>query len=247
MTKMLFQQRVELIKMAARGSAGNLVVLGLATGLGYLYATENLHGIVFNLAKSIALFLIVYFITIAFVAFFIKSAVFGQAIFVVSKGLSPFPFLLMGSLIAISDESGATILVWILSLLVAGVSSYFYYQSCLKILAEARGRNIEKGFFNIEKGYADFVAIPMRKSPEYEKTKEERILFWVRLLTPFAPAIGIGLNRAFGYEVRFFIAISISLLMIITILGDILWEVAFLIEIRRIEKSENKKLTLREV
>lgn len=246
MTKLLFLQRMELIKIAARGTGATLLVLVLATGLAYLYVTESLHTIVLDSAKAIALSAIAYFFIIVFVSFFIRSAVIGQVIFVTSKSLWPLPFIFMGSLIAISDESGITVLVWIFSLLVAGVSSYFYYKSCLGILAQARSRNIKKGFFNISNGYVDFVVIPMRKSPEYEKTKEERILFWTRLLTPFLPAMGIGLNRAFGYEVKFFIAIFLNLFMVVAVLGDVIWEAAFLKEILLIEKSENKKFIMRE-
>lgn len=246
MTKLLFQQRIELIKLATKGLVLALIWAGISTGLAYLYATEDSQTFVFNLGKAIALFSIVCFLIIVFVSFFARSAVVGQSIFVASKALWPLPPLFVGSLIAIGDESGIAALVWIFSLLVVGVSSYFYYKSCLGILAQARSRNIKKGFFNLGDGYVDFVAIPMRKSPEYEKTKEERILFWTRLLTPFLPAMGIGLNRAFGYEVKFFIAIFISLLMVVAILGDVIWDAAFLKEIRLIEKSENKTFIMRE-
>lgn len=246
MTKLLFQQRIELIKIAARGGGVSVVVLILATGLAYLYVTENSQTFVFNSAKAIALSSIAYFFIIVFLAFFVRSAVVGQTIFMVSKALWPLPFIFMGSLIAISDESGIAALVWVFSLLVASISSYFYYKSCLGILAQARSRNIKKGFFNISNGYVDFVAIPMRKSPEYEKTKEERILFWTRLLTPFLPAMGIGLNRAYGYEAKFFIALFLNLFMVVTVLGDVIWEAAFLKEILLIEKSENKRFIMRE-
>jgi hypothetical protein len=246
MTKLLFQQRMVLVKMTTKGMVLALIWTGISTGLAYLYATENSQTFIFNLAKAIALSSIAYFFTIVFVSFFVRSAVFGQVIFVMNKALWPLSPLIMGSLIAISDESGIAILVWVISLLIMGVSSYFYYKSCLGILAQARNRNIEKGFFNMSNGYVDFVAIPMRKSPEYEKTKEERILFWTRLLTPFLPAMGIGLNRAFGYEVKFFIAIFISLVMVVAILGDVIWEAAFLKEILLIEKSENKRFIMRE-
>lgn len=246
MTKLLFQQRIELIKLATKGLVLALIWTGISTGLAYLYATEDSQLFVFNSGKAIALFSIVCFLIIVFVSFFVRSAVVGQSIFVASKALWPLPPLFMGSLIAISDESGFAVLVWIFSLLVAGVSSYFYYNSCLGILAQARSRNIKKGFFNLSDGYVDFVAIPMRKSSEYEKTKEERILFWTRLLTPFLPAMGIGLNRAFGYEVKFFIAIFISLLMVVAIIGDVIWDAAFLKEIRLIEQSENKTFIIRE-
>lgn len=246
MTKLLFLQRMELIKIAARGLIVAVIWTGISAGLAYLYATENFQTFVFNSAKAITLLSIVYFFIIVFLAFFVRSAVTGQTIFVVSKALWPLPSLFMGSLIAISDESGIAALMWVFSLVVAGVSSYFYYKSCLEILAQARSRNINKGFFNLSNGYVDFVAIPMRKAPEYEKTKEERILFWTRLLTPFLPAMGIGLNRAFGYDVKFFIAIFLNLFMVVAVLGDVIWEAAFLKEILLIEKSENKRFIIRE-
>jgi hypothetical protein len=232
--------------MATKGLVLALIWTGISTGLAYLYAAENSQTFVFNSAKVIALFSIAYFFIIVFVSFFVRSATSGQMIFVVSKALWPLPPLFMGSLIAISDESGIAMLVWVISLLIMAVTSYFYYKSCLGILEQARSSNIEKGYFNIINGYVDFVAIPTRKSPEYEKTKEERILFWTRLLTPFLPAMGIGLNRAFGYEVKFFIAIFIGLFMIVAILGDVIWEAAFLKEILLIEKSENKRFIMRE-
>jgi hypothetical protein len=246
MTQMLFRQRLEIIKIAARGMGGTLLWLAIATALAYLYVPESFRPFVFDSARAIAAFSIAYFFVIAFIAFFLTSAVSGQTVFAISKGLWLLPPWFMSFLIAKNDKSDIAVFVWALSLLVTIVSGYYYCKACLEILARARTYNIRKGFFNPSNGYVDFIAIPMRKSPEYEKTKEEKILWWSRLLAPFLPALGMGLNRILGYDIKFFVAIFMCILLASAIVGDVIWEVAFLKEILLLEKSENRKFVIRE-